>query len=71
MEEHLLVKSLMKDDSAEEDHLLLLVNNLIEEYILTKIINEFTDEDVDYLKVKDRQLRWLAAKARFRAVKIK
>lgn len=71
MEENFLVKSLMKDDSAEEDHLLLLVNNLIEEYILTKIINEFTDEDVDYLKVKDRQLRWLAAKARFRAVKIK
>ena len=71
MKGQFLVKNLMKDDSAEEDHLLLLVNNLIEEYILTKIINEFTDEDVDYLKVKDRQLRWLAAKARFRAVKIK
>jgi len=66
-----LVKSLMKDDYVEEDHLLLLVTDLIEEYVLTKIINEFKDEDVDYLKVKDRQLRWLAAKARFRAVKIK
>jgi|WetSurMetagenome_2_1015567.scaffolds.fasta_scaffold1030571_1 hypothetical protein len=71
MEAQFLVKSLMKDDSVEEDDLLLLVNDYIEEYILTKIINEFTDEDVDYLKVKDRQLRWLAAKARFRAVKIK
>ncbi len=71
MEEQFLVKGLMKDNSAEEDHFLLLVNDLIEEYILTKIINEFTEEDVDYLKVKDRQLRWLAAKARFRAVKIK
>ncbi|EKF86111.1 hypothetical protein [Methanobacterium formicicum] len=71
MEEQFLVKSLMKDDYVEEDHLLLLVTDLIEEYVLTKIINEFKDEDVDYLKVKDRQLRWLAAKARFRAVKIK
>lgn len=71
MEEQFLVKSLMKNDSAEEDHLLLLVNDLIEEYVLTKIINEFTDKDADYLKVKDRQLRWLAAKARFRAVKLK
>jgi hypothetical protein len=71
MEEQFLVNSLMKDDSVEEDHLLLLVTDLIEEYVLTKIINEFKDEDVDYLKVKDRQLRWLAAKARFRAVKIK
>lgn len=71
MKGQFLVKNLMKDDSAEEDHFLLLVNDLIEEYILTKIINEFSDEDVDYLKVKDRQLRWLAAKARFRAVKIK
>jgi hypothetical protein len=71
MEGQFLAKKLMKDDSVEEDHLLLFVNDLIEEYILTKIINEFTDEDVDYLKVKDRQLRWLAAKARFRAVKIK
>jgi hypothetical protein len=70
MEEHYLVKSLMKDDFAGDDYLQLLVNKLVEEYILTKIINEFTDEDVDYLKVKDRQLRWLAAKARFRAVKI-
>ncbi len=64
-----MVKHLMKDGSDEEDHLLLLVTDLIEEYVLTKIINEFKDEDVDYLKVKDRQLRWLAAKARFRAVK--
>jgi hypothetical protein len=71
MEEQFLVNSLMKDDSVEEDHLLLLVTDLIEEYVLTKIINEFKDEDLDYLKVKDRQLRWLAAKARFRAVKIK
>ncbi|WP_321423256.1 hypothetical protein [uncultured Methanobacterium sp.] len=71
MEEQFLVKSLMEDDSVEEDHLLLLVTDLIEEYVLTKIINEFKDEDMDYLKVKDRQLRWLAAKARFRAVKIK
>ena len=71
MEEQFLVNSLMKDDSVEEDHLLLLVTDLIEEYVLTKIVNEFKDEDVDYLKVKDRQLRWLAAKARFRAVKIK
>lgn len=71
MEEQFLVKSLMKNESAEEDHLLLWVNDLIEEYILKKIIDEFTDEDLDYLKVKDRQLRWLAAKARFRAVKIK
>ena len=71
MEEQFLVNSLMKDDSVEEDHLLLLVTDLIEEYVLTKIIDEFKDEDVDYLKVKDRQLRWLAAKARFRAVKIK
>ncbi len=64
-----MVKHLMKDGSDEEDHLLLLINDLIEEHVLTKIINEFTDEDTDYLKIKDRQLRWLVAKARFRAVK--
>jgi hypothetical protein len=71
MEEQFLVESLMEDDYAEEDQLLLWVNDLIEEYVLKKIINEFKDEDVDYLKLKDRQLRWLAAKARFRAVKLK
>ena len=69
MEEQFLVKHLMKDGSDEEDHLLLLINDLIEEHVLTKIINEFTEEDTDYLKIKDRQLRWLVAKARFRAFK--
>jgi hypothetical protein len=32
MEEHYLVKSLMKDDFIGDDHLQLLVNKLIEEY---------------------------------------
>ena len=36
----------LEDDSAEEDHFLLLVNDLIEEYILTKIINEFTQNGI-------------------------
>lgn len=69
MEEQFLVKNLMKDGSNEEDQLLLLINDLIEEHVLTKIINELTEEDTDYLKIKDRQLRWLVAKARFRAFK--
>lgn len=64
-----MVKNLMKDGSNEEDQLLLLINDLIEEHVLTKIINELTEEDTDYLKIKDRQLRWLVAKARFRAFK--
>lgn len=64
-----MVKHLMKSGSDEEDQLLLLINDLIEEHVLTKIINEFTEEDTDYLKIKDRQLRWLVAKARFRAFK--
>ncbi len=34
----------MEGDSAEEDHLLLLVNNLIEGYVLKRIINEFKDK---------------------------
>jgi len=36
--------------------------------VLINVINKFIDEDAEYLKVKEREIRWLAAKARFRAI---
>jgi len=66
-----MVKNFDNDDYNDEKELLKAVHDFIEENVLITIINEFIDEDSRYLKVKDRELRWLAAKARFRAVKTK
>ncbi|BDZ70366.1 hypothetical protein [Methanobacterium petrolearium] len=66
MEDPVMVKNFNND--LEEDELLKLVNEVIEENVLINIINKFLDEDTEYLKAKNREIRWLAAKVRFRAI---
>jgi len=68
MKERVMDKNLSEGNNEEEE-LLAIIHDFIEESVLKTIINEFVDEDGEYLKVKNRELRWLAAKARFRAVK--
>lgn len=71
MEEQVLVENLdddLDEGYAEEDELLKMVNEFIEENVLINVINKFLDEDTDYLKAKDREIRWLAAKVRFRTI---
>lgn len=70
MEGRILVKNFTDDDYIEEEELLAVINDFIEENVLITIINDCIEEDTDYLKVKDRQIRWLAAKTRFRAIKM-
>lgn len=69
MEQQFLVKNFDDDDYVGEDELLAVVHDFIEENVLINVINKFLDEDTDYLKYKDREIRWLAAKVRFRAIK--
>jgi len=71
MEKQVMVKNFNGNDYIDEKELLVIIHDFIEENVLINIINEFIDEDIHYLKTKDRELRWLAAKARFRAVKTK
>ena len=68
MEQQLLVKN-FDDDYVGEDELLEVVHDFIEENVLINVINKFLDEDTEYLKYKDREMRWLAAKVRFRVIK--
>ena len=56
------------EDCSSDKELLEFVDDVIEENVLINLINKFIDEDADYLKVKEREIRWLAAKARFRAI---
>lgn len=69
MEQQFLVKNFDDDYYVGEDELLEVVHDFIEENVLINVINKFLDEDTEYLKYKDREIRWLAAKVRFRALK--
>jgi len=55
-------------DCSSDTELLEFVHDVIEENVLINLINKFIDEDADYFKAKEREIRWLAAKARFRAI---
>lgn len=68
MGEQVGVNSLDNKDYSGDTELLEFVNEFIEENVLINVINKFIDEDAEYLKVKEREIRWLAAKARFRAI---
>ena len=66
MEEPIMVKNFNNEDFIDEEEIFAIINDFIEENILLNIINDFIDEDVQYLRVKEQELRWLAAKTRFR-----
>lgn len=68
MGEQVGAKNFNNKDYAGDEELLDIVNDFIEENVLIGVINKFIGEDTEYLKVKDREIRWLAAKARFRAI---
>ena len=68
MGEQVGVNNLHNKDYSGDAELLEFVHDFIEENVLINVINKFIDEDTEYLKVKEREIRWLTAKARFRAV---
>lgn len=51
-------------NQSEDDALVLFTTSFIEEEVIRKCINEISP---DYLRSKEWELRWLAAKVRFRA----
>jgi len=53
---------------SSDAKLLEFLYDVIEENVLINLINKFIDEDGDYLEVKEREIRWSAAKTRFRAI---
>lgn len=67
MKERIMARGFIDENQINEDDLLEIIHDFIEESILKSLINEFIDEEVNYLNVKNRELRWLATKARFRA----
>lgn len=69
MEKRVMVKNFNNEDLIDENELLALINDFIEENVLIKLIEDFVDEDIYYMRTKTNELRWLAAKTRFRALK--
>jgi hypothetical protein len=51
-------------NQSEDDALILFTTSFIEEEVIRKCIHEISP---DYLRSKEWELRWLAAKVRFRA----
>ncbi len=68
MGKQVVLNGLDNKDYSEDSELLKLVHEFIEENVLIDVINNFIDEDSHYFKTKEREIRWLAAKARFRAI---
>lgn len=64
-----MFKNFNNNNFIEEEELLTIIHDFIEENVLIKIINDCVDDDIEYLRVKNREIRWLAAKTRFRAIK--
>lgn len=65
-EEQILLEKYLDEDSFGEEEFLEFINNFIEEDLLRNIISDVLEDDLEYLKGKHRELRWLAAKTRFR-----
>ncbi len=64
---YFLEYTLLKNKYAEDDDLLSYISSIIEAITIKNCIDDVTEENLEYLKVKNREIMWLAAKSRFRA----
>lgn len=65
---YFLEYTLLKNKYAEDsDDLLNYISSIIEAIIIQNCINDVDEEHLEYLKAKNREIMWLAAKSRFRA----
>lgn len=62
--EYTLLKNKYVEDS---DDLLNYISSIIEAITIQNCINDVDEEHLEYLKAKNREIMWLAAKSRFRA----
>lgn len=64
---YFLEHNLLKNKHVDEEELLSYISSIIEVSTIKNCINDKTDDD--YIKLKNRQIIWLATKSRFRAKK--
>ncbi|MGF7119464.1 hypothetical protein [Methanobacterium oryzae] len=65
---YFLEYTLLKNKYAENsDDLLNYISSIIEAITIQNCINDVDEEHLEYLKAKNREIMWLAAKSRFRA----
>ncbi|MBI5679908.1 MAG: hypothetical protein HZC47_03305 [Methanobacterium sp.] len=60
-------KYFLKDIYSDEDELLSYIYSIIEANTIKSCIDDSSSEYIEYLKFKNREIRWLSAKSRFRA----
>lgn len=64
---YFLEYTLLKNKYGDDDNLLDYISSIIEAITIQSCINDVNEEHLEYLKVKNREIMWLAAKSRFRA----
>ncbi|MDI6723083.1 MAG: hypothetical protein QMD61_00400 [Methanobacterium sp.] len=64
---YFLEHNLQKSKYVDEEDLLEYISSIIEVVTISSCIDDVTDEYVEYIKYKSREMIWLAAKSRFRA----
>jgi len=67
---YFLEHNLLKNKNVDEDNLLTYISSIIEAVTIKNCIKDDNEEYLGYLKFKTREMRWLAAKTRFRAKSI-
>lgn len=64
---YFLEHNLLKNKNVDEDDLLMYISSIIEAVTIKNCVEAVDDEYLEYLKFKNREIRWLAAKTRFKA----
>ena len=59
--------NLLKNRDVNGEELLEYIFSIIEAVAIKTYIDDISDESGRYLKIKNQEVRWLAAKTRFRA----
>lgn len=64
---YFLEHNLLKNKYVDEEELLSYIASIIEAVTIKNCINNVNIGKDKYLKIKEQEIRWLAAKSRFRA----
>jgi len=66
---YFLEHNLLKNKYVDEEELLSYLSSIIEASTIKNCIDDNNNEYNNYIKLKNRQIMWLATKSRFRAKK--
>jgi len=66
---YFLEHNLIKNKHVDEEELLSYISSIIEASTIKNCIDDTNKEYDEYIKLKNRQIIWLATKSRFRAKK--